>query len=344
MQGRNQVVVFFPGFVVEQKFALQQFGKQLSGNQPPAVRVRLHCPHSSFERIVRGPRIAAGKYSDVLDRLLAHLDRFVAEPALLIRDGPPQQRFDLFRRERLQHVHARPRKQRRDYFKRRILRRRAYQNNVAGFDVRQERVLLRLVESMHLIDEHDRSPPGPARMFRRGHHVLDFLDPRQHRAERNKFRVRHSRNQSRQRRLPTSRRPPQNHRADIVPLDLCAQRFARPEQRLLSGKLIQRFWTHPLRQRLRRRTPPIFRLDFREKTHPGSNSISNKAASSITKFKSRPLNFKSQISNLRFPELRFEDLSLWVVTLVVTTAEQSAAKLGRLRIWVLTTEHKAVTQ
>src|SRR5882762_11599450 len=325
MQRRNQVVVFFPGFVVEQKFALQQFGKQLSGNQPPAVRVRLHCPHSSFERIVRGPRIAAGKYSDVLDRLLAHLDRFVAEPALLIRKGPPQQHFDLFRRERLQHVYARPRKQRRDYFKRRILRRRAYQNNVAGFDVRQERVLLRLVESMHLIDEHDRSPPGPPRMFRRGHHVLDFLDPRQHRAKRYKFRMRHSRNQSRQRRLPASRRPPQNHRADIVPLDLRAQGLSRPKQRLLSGKLIQRFWTHPLRQRLRRRTPSILRLEFREETHPGSNSINSKPTSSITKFKSRLLNFKPQISTLRFPQLRFQDLSLWVEALVMSAAETSGA-------------------
>src|SRR3981081_2427306 len=140
-------------------------------------------------------------------------------------------------------------------------------------------------------------------MFRRGHHVLDFLDPRQHRAERNKVRVRHSRNQSRQRRLPASRRPPQNHRADIVALDLCAQRFARPEQRLLSGKLIQRFWTHPLRQRLRRRTPLIFRLELREKTHPGSNSKSSKATSLIT-------NFESQISNLRIPELPIEDLRL----------------------------------
>src|SRR5467141_986470 len=340
MQGRNQVKVFFPGFVVKQEFALQQFGKQLSGNQPPAVRVRLHCPHSGFERVVRGPRIATGKYSDVLDRLRAHFNRFVAEPALLIRDGPPQQPLDLFRRERLQHVHARPRKQRRNHFKRRILRRRAYQNNVAGFDVRQERVLLRLVESMHLVHEHDCSPPGPPRMFRRGPHFLDFPDPPQHRAERYKFRMRHSRNQSRQRCLPASRRPPQNHRADIVPLDLRAQGLSRPKQRLLSGKLIQRFWTHPLRQRLRRRTPPILRLEFREKTHPGSNSVSSKAASSTTNFKSRPLNFKSQISNLRFPELRFEDLSLWVAALVVTTAEQSAAKLGRPRIWVLTTEHK----
>src|SRR5882762_4685701 len=190
---------------------------------------------------------------------------------------------------------------------------------------------------MHLVHEHDRSPAGPPRVFRRGHHVLDFLDPRQHRAERYKFRVRHSRNQSRQRCLPASRRPPQNHRADIVPLDLCAQGLSRPKQRLLSGKLIQRFWTHPLCQRLRRRAPPIFRLEFREKTHPGSNSKSSKATSLIA-------NFESQISNLRFPELRLEDLSLWVAAHVVSAGEPSAAKLGRPQTWVLTPEHTTVTQ
>ena len=64
----------------------------------------------------------------------------------------------LVARQRLQHVHRRARQQRADHFERRVLGGRADEHEQARFDVRQERVLLRLVEAMHLVDEQDGRP------------------------------------------------------------------------------------------------------------------------------------------------------------------------------------------
>ena len=70
----------------------------------------------------------------------------------------------------LQHVHARARQQRADDLERRILGGRADERQRAVLDVRQEGVLLRLVEAMHLVEEQHgrlaalaRATFGPAR-------------------------------------------------------------------------------------------------------------------------------------------------------------------------------------
>ena len=60
--------------------------------------------------------------------------------------------------ERLEHVDLRPRQQRRVDLERRVLGGRADEDDVAGLDARQERVLLRLVEAVDLVDEEDRAP------------------------------------------------------------------------------------------------------------------------------------------------------------------------------------------
>jgi hypothetical protein len=62
-------------------------------------------------------------------------------------------------RQRLEDVHLRSRQQRRVHFERRVLGRRADQDDVARLDARQEGVLLRLVEAMDLVDEEDRPAP-----------------------------------------------------------------------------------------------------------------------------------------------------------------------------------------
>ena len=63
---------------------------------------------------------------------------------------------ELVRRQRLQHVDRRARQQRAVHLERRILGRRADERDEPLLDVRQERVLLRLVEAMDLVDEQDR--------------------------------------------------------------------------------------------------------------------------------------------------------------------------------------------
>ena len=76
-----------------------------------------------------------------------------AEPAHGILERAAQQLHDVVDRQRAQHVHARARQQRADDFERRIFGGGADERERAVFDVRQERVLLGLVEAMHLVEE-----------------------------------------------------------------------------------------------------------------------------------------------------------------------------------------------
>jgi hypothetical protein len=60
-------------------------------------------------------------------------------------------------RQAPQHEDFRARQQRGVDFKRRVLRRRADEDDVARFDAREKGVLLRLVEAVDFVDEDDRA-------------------------------------------------------------------------------------------------------------------------------------------------------------------------------------------
>src|SRR6202008_1101605 len=115
------------------------------------------------------------------------------------------------------------------------------------------RVLLRLVEPVPLVHKHNRSRPAPRSLLRLRHYFFNLFDPAQHRAERHKLAPRQPRDQPRQRCFPAPRRPPKQHRTQIVAFDLYPQRLARSQQLFLPDKLIERPRTHPLRQRLQSR-------------------------------------------------------------------------------------------
>ena len=86
----------------------------------------------------------------------------VAEAAVTIGQRAPQDRDDRRRLERLEDVDLRAREQRRVHLERRVLGRRADEDDVAGLDARQEGVLLRLVEAVDLVDEEDRAAAAQA--------------------------------------------------------------------------------------------------------------------------------------------------------------------------------------
>ena len=106
---------------------------------------------------------------------------------------------------------------------------------------------------MNLVDEHDRAAVGRLAQVRGGdHHLADFLDAREDGAERYELRLRHVRDDARQRRLAGARRTPEDDRLQQIALDRFAQRFARREQLLLSDELLERARAHAFRQRRRR--------------------------------------------------------------------------------------------
>ena len=82
-----------------------------------------------------------------------------------------------------------------------------------------------------------------------GHHGFDLLYSAEHRAKRDEIAVRQARNDARQRGLADAGRSPEDDGAELVALDLDAQRLARAEDVLLADELIERRRTHPFGQR-----------------------------------------------------------------------------------------------
>jgi hypothetical protein len=91
------------------------------------------------------------------ERVLVRLIPSSPSPASSSASGAAAARDRGRPRERLEAEHARAREQRRVHRERRVLRRRADERDRAVLDVRQERVLLRLVEAVDLVDEEDRA-------------------------------------------------------------------------------------------------------------------------------------------------------------------------------------------
>src|SRR5271155_2778406 len=144
--------------------------------------------------------------------------------------------------------------------------------------MRQKRVLLRFIEAVHFIDEDDSAAPIVARGLRGGHYLLDFLNPGEDRAEGNEIRTRAVGNHASESRFAAAGRAPKKHRANIVALNLHAQRFAGPKQIFLPDKFVGRLRTHAVRQRARPRIL-LLRLDRAKKTHADPRSARCRAAS-----------------------------------------------------------------
>ncbi len=107
--------MFFSGLVVEQHLALEHVFEQSSSNHAKAAGLRRRALYDGLERVVRGAGVAVGECGHALDERVGHLDAFSAVAALGVRQRAAQQDDQLLRRERLEHVHLRARKQRRDH-------------------------------------------------------------------------------------------------------------------------------------------------------------------------------------------------------------------------------------
>ena len=158
--------------------------------------------------------------------------------------------LDVVDRERAQHVHARTRQQRAVDLERRVLGRRADEADRAVLDERQERVLLRLVEAVHLVEEQHRAPAALAtqrlRLLDRGAHVLDAGH---HGRERDELRIAGPRDEARERRLAGAGRAPEHHRVQAAAFEQAPQRLARRQQVRLADELVEARGPHAVGQR-----------------------------------------------------------------------------------------------
>ena len=284
VERRDQVVVLLARLVVEQRPLLDGARQQRpvdaagSGGRGIAVRVAVRGAASGAARggrrrlgpagerggqlqeIERHPGVAVGVPRNRGEGVVVRRELRVAEAAFPVVQRAPQDVDRLVRRERPQDEHLRARQQRGVHLEGRVLGRRADQRDVAGFDARQERILLRLVEAVDLVDEQDGAARRhAARGLGLGHHGLDVPDAGEHRAERDEVRARRRGDEPGHRRLAGARRAPQDDRLQRVALDGGAQRLAGRQQLLLAHELVERPRAHPLGQRCRRRTMRLVR-------------------------------------------------------------------------------------
>ncbi len=128
-----------------------------------------------------------------------------------------------------------------------IFRSCADQADGAALDIGKERILLRLVEAVNLIDEENR-----ARMHLGGargvhHYLLDLFNAAGNRRELDEGRLRGFGNDLGERGLAHARRTPEDHGSRVVALDLHTQRLAGADQVLLTDQFVQAARPHALR-------------------------------------------------------------------------------------------------
>ena len=158
------------------------------------------------------------------------------------------QRLQLLVVQRLQHIDLRARQQRGIHLEGRILGRCPDQRDQSRFRIGQQGVLLRLVETVDLVDEQDGVASRLQVALGLFHRRTDILHPRKDGRQRNEFMPEGVRRQPCQRGLAHTRRPPEDHRMRLPRLERQPQRPIRPQQVLLPDHLVQRRGSQQLRQ------------------------------------------------------------------------------------------------
>ncbi len=142
-------------------FVLRQFGRDLQQGQ-------------------RAADVAVGGGGDFQQGFVRDAQRFVAQAALAIFQRALQRGADVLRRDRFHHVHAAARQQCRVQFERGVFGGGADKQDGAALDVRQESVLLGLVEAVHFVDEQHGAAAAGEALRRFGKHRSHFRQAGKH--------------------------------------------------------------------------------------------------------------------------------------------------------------------
>src|SRR4029079_3546077 len=118
-----------------------------------AVGVRRGVDHRHLAYVELLARVPVGRGGQEGERLVVHPGLKRAEPTLAVGERAAENGLELPGVERLQDDHAAAREQRRVDLERRVLGGGPDQGHVAGLDMAEERVLLRLVIAMDLVYE-----------------------------------------------------------------------------------------------------------------------------------------------------------------------------------------------
>ena len=133
-----------------------------------------------------------------------------------------------------------------DDFERGIFGCGANEEDVAGFDVREEGVLLGFVEAVDFVDEDDGAQAGAGFFFGFGHDFFYFLDAAGDSAEGDEFAFGEAGDKARESGFAAAGRSPEEHGGEIVGFDLHAKGFAGAEEFFLADEFVESAGAHAL--------------------------------------------------------------------------------------------------
>ncbi len=203
-EGADHVVVLVAAAVVAHGRPVH--GPLDSGDIDPAAG--RHAERRRLQIGQRAPGIAAGQPDEHIDDPIVQGDG--TAKAALVGDGTLDHGPHVVVADRLQGEQQRPGKQRADHGEERVLGGRADEGHPPVLHRGQQRVLLRLVEPVHLVDEQHGLPAGEAELAPGGvDRRADILDAGRDRGQLGEAPPGDIADNLRQRRLPSSGRTPE---------------------------------------------------------------------------------------------------------------------------------------
>ncbi|MNM87689.1 hypothetical protein D3C81_998780 [compost metagenome] len=146
-------------------------------------------------------------------------------------------------------MHAATRQQGRVQFEGRVFGGRTDKDDRAALDVRQEGILLRLVEAVYFVHEQHRATAVGETLCGGGQHLAHFRQAGEHGGNGLELGVGVLRQQQRKRGFATTRRPPQDHRMHMAGFNRAPQGRVGSQQALLAHHFVQRAGAHALGER-----------------------------------------------------------------------------------------------
>ena len=244
---RRQDVVVLVVAVAECSQRERRFRVREGDRRPTRLRRQRR---RDLERRERMAGVALGAIGQVHERVVVDPEVLIAETARLVGERALQERAQVVDAEGFESEQRRAREERAGQREERVLGGGTDEDEQSFLDVGKQRVLLRAIEAVHLVEEEDGAPtlltdagPGTLR------DLADILHPGGDRGERLERLGRRPRDQSGDGGLAGTRRPPEDHRRQAVGLDQDPQWTTRTEELLLAEHLVERPGPQPGGQR-----------------------------------------------------------------------------------------------
>jgi len=274
----DEVVVLFARFIVAEEFALEDIFEESASDAADAGCVAcggsvsgLGAAGAEFQGVVGGAGVAIGVGGNAEEDVVGGIEMRVAKSALGISEGAVEEINDLRGGEGFEDVDLGAGEKRRDDLEGGIFGGGADEEDVAGFDVGEEGVLLSFVEAVNFVHEDDGALGSAGFALGLGHDLFDFLDAAEDGAEGDEFAAGEAGDDARESGFAAAWGAPEKHGTEIVGFDLEAERLAGAEEFFLADEFVEGAGAHALGERLQGGGGVVLGFAERgEKTHGDS--------------------------------------------------------------------------